>query len=257
MADADVPLPAALPADGAPGVEPAAATESALLDDIKRHGENAYYYAHRRNIGPTSIRAYDEPVRDPTLQNLCNLNLYSISHAQPRLLSSTSAAPTGLAAPVVSVGSAAPSGPRQVPVTTYAWGDSGATVKIYVEDLAGLDTIDEGAVQVLQPDATTVELRVIIAGSVHVLRLAPLYMPIASATAKRSAKRVVVTLRKPEDGKTFTWYSLLGDKKKGGVGAGGAAASPLSSAGLGEDFDLSAALGSTTGGLGPDADEDF
>lgn len=39
-----------------------AQAESALVDDIKRHGENAYYYAHRRNIGPTSIRAYDEPV---------------------------------------------------------------------------------------------------------------------------------------------------------------------------------------------------
>lgn len=178
-------------------------------------------------------------------------------HVQPRLLSSTSAAPTGLAAPVVSAAAPVPAGPCQVPVTTYAWGDSGATVKIYVEDLAGLDTIDDGAVQVLQPDAATVELRVTIAGSVHVLRLAPLYMPIASATAKRSAKRVIVTLRKPEDGKTFTWYSLLGEKKKGGVGAGGAAAGPLSSAGLGEDFDLSAALGSTTGGLGPEADEDF
>ena len=38
------------------------ATDSALQDDIKKHGENAYYYAHKRNIGPTSIRAYDEPV---------------------------------------------------------------------------------------------------------------------------------------------------------------------------------------------------
>lgn len=142
---------------------------------------------------------------------------------------------------------------RQVPIQTYAWADSGATVKVYVEQLPGLDSLaDDGAVALVQPDATTVELRVSLPDATHVLRLAPLYAPIAGATTKRSAKRVVVTLRKAEEGQTFTWYTLLGTKKA--AAASGAAASPLSTAG--GDFDFSSMLGSTTAGL-EGADEDF
>ena len=57
----------------APPEAASAQTESALVDDIKRHGENAYYYAHRRNIGPTSIRAYDEPVSGCDTVSWCGL----------------------------------------------------------------------------------------------------------------------------------------------------------------------------------------
>ena len=142
----------------------------------------------------------------------------------------------------------APAGPRQVAVSTYAWADNDATVKIYVE-LPGLDSVDDTAVQLAQPDASAIDLRVTLSEAVHVLRLGPLYNEVASATVKRSAKRITVTLRKTEEGKAFKWYSLLGDSKPSKAAL--QTVSPLSTAG--EDFDLAAAMNTVSPGLG---DED-
>lgn len=248
VAPPDVVMETAATAGAAATETAPTSVESALVDDIRKHGENAYYYAHKRNIGPTSIRAYDEPVSQSLSSKQAIMGAIPPPSMQPRLLSSTPGAtptPSPSASPLASTPTPS-AGARHVPIVTYAWADNDATVKVYVE-LPGLDAVDNSAVQLLEPDSTTIELRVTLPTGVHVLRLGPLYAAIAGAAVKRTSKRVIITLSKAEEGKTFKWYTLLGEKRSSAA----AKASPMSLAG--EDFDLSGALNGVTPGL----DEDF
>lgn len=144
---------------------------SALEDNIRSKGSNAYYYAHGSREGVEKVEWDGKP--------------------EPRLLrrmpTEDSTAPSSTA------------------ITTYGWYDDGAKVKIFTE-MAGVEELEEDQVT-LESDDRSLTLTINASDETHVLRLSPLKAAIESARCRVKPGKVWITLRKEDADET--WRELL------------------------------------------------
>jgi hypothetical protein len=137
-------------------------------------------------------------------------------------------------------------------------------VKVYVE-LDNLASVGSDAVHISQPTRSSFELRVVFPDAHHVLQLGPLFAAVASASAKKTDKRIIVTLAKTEEGKSRTWWDLLSksadtsalpaDDDFGLPSASSSATAGLEGLGLGSDLSSMGDFGDIDDGE-PDAELD-
>eukprot|EP00286_Rhodomonas_abbreviata_P025380 CAMPEP_0181297342 /NCGR_PEP_ID=MMETSP1101-20121128/5187_1 /TAXON_ID=46948 /ORGANISM="Rhodomonas abbreviata, Strain Caron Lab Isolate" /LENGTH=146 /DNA_ID=CAMNT_0023402269 /DNA_START=49 /DNA_END=486 /DNA_ORIENTATION=+ len=136
--------------------------QSALHDNIKSKGSNAYYYAH----GNTA----NGPIWD--------------GNEQPRLLETTDT-------PV------AVSKPLAVSFDSFSWSDETKSVKVYI-DWENANEISDEDISLVS-ETNSVEFNVMIGSKQHCLNLTSLGGDIVSATYKKKADKFLLTLKKAEE----------------------------------------------------------
>ncbi|OQR81762.1 hypothetical protein THRCLA_11431 [Thraustotheca clavata] len=148
---------------------------SALENNIREKGQNAYYYAHKKRPD-VELHEWD-------------------GQSEPRLLG-TAEGPIALN--------------TDKPITVYAWADGKKSVSVYIE-LASIGALEDEKIS-LEWTAKSVDVRIRgydPSGTDLVFKIKTLYEEIMNASLKKKDDRVVLRLTKAKE---LTWYSLKKDQ---------------------------------------------
>jgi len=146
---------------------------NALQANIKKSGQNSYYYAHSDSSG----------------------GLRSTLGESPRLLE-VNQSTSGIIRPII-------------PINTFAWSDAEKNVKIYIEfDNALILLKDEDIVINLRNEGRSLDVTINDESKKQTLlfKRERLHAKVTSVKAKRLDKRIIITLTKED--KEGTWYEL-------------------------------------------------
>jgi len=149
------------------------ASLNALQANIKKSGQNSYYYAHSDSSG----------------------GLRSTLGESPRLLE-VNQSTSGIIRPII-------------PINTFAWSDAEKNVKIYIEfDNALILLKDEDIVISLRNEGRSLDVTINDESKKQTLffKRERLHAKVTSVKAKRLDKRIIITLTKED--KEGTWYEL-------------------------------------------------